>query len=102
MSHRDRTPYPIIFFARAEAHRPNTGGIPCNPVSGDRMQKIETKITPDNLPKGLWWEDDGSCWRAIVDEHCGEQGWRWQPANPKAFAKETPEGEMTDFVPLPS
>lgn len=62
--------------------------------------KIVIPITLGNLPDGNRWEADGSCWEAVAEQ--GEpNGWRWRPKNWKAFAKEGPEGEMTDFV-LPS
>jgi hypothetical protein len=54
-------------------------------------------ITRDNLPEGLQWEEDGACWRAERDNY-DPRGWRWSPRNYKAFAKEEPEGPMTDFV----
>lgn len=60
----------------------------------------EIPITADNLPPGPMWEDDGSCWQAI---RCGAgQGceWRWAARNPKALAKEGPEGPMTDHFPM--
>jgi hypothetical protein len=65
------------------------------------METIEvvTKITADNLPSGLKWEEDGGCWRA---EQCDAATfgceWRWVPQNWKAFAKGEPAGEMFDFV----
>ena len=55
------------------------------------------RICIDNLPKGLHFEKDGSCWECVNES--GSLGWRWRPMNWKAFAKEFPEGEMTDFYP---
>lgn len=63
---------------------------------------VSTPISRDNLPVGLWFEQDGSCWRAVECEPHPITGldWRWGPANMKAFAKEGPQGEMTDHVPI--
>jgi hypothetical protein len=49
------------------------------------------------VPTGHWWEDDGSCWRAVCDEFADARGWRWRPENWKAFAKERPEGPLRDY-----
>ncbi|MDB5707873.1 MAG: hypothetical protein JWN66_4989 [Sphingomonas bacterium] len=59
---------------------------------------ITVPITLDNLPDGLLWEADGACWKAIP-WGSEPKGWRWQPMNWAAFAKEGQEGEMTDFPP---
>jgi hypothetical protein len=65
------------------------------------MDKMKARITVDDLPAGHWWEADGSCWEAIrCDPLTTGVHWRWRPMNAKALAKERPEGEMTQFVPL--
>lgn len=63
------------------------------------IQSIEIPITLNNLPKGLYWEEDGSCWScALCDKNsCGCE-WRWQPENLKALAKEKPEAHMCNFI----
>lgn len=62
---------------------------------------VTVPITVDNLPKGPHWESDGACWEAVrenpVTSGCE---WRWRPLNWLAFAKEVPEGEMTDHLPF--
>jgi hypothetical protein len=57
-------------------------------------------ITVENLPKGLFWEADGACWKASR-ENPATTGclWRWRPMNFTALAKDGPEGEMTDIPP---
>lgn len=72
-----------------------------NPERGEmsdiKYTSIRVPITVDNLPIGPRWEADGACWKAVIED--GEpKGWRWQPMNWEAFAKEGPEGEMTDFA----
>jgi hypothetical protein len=65
----------------------------------DNEMSYSVPIRVDSLPEGLHWEIDGSCWECIKES--GEsKGWRWRPMNLKAFAKEAPEGEMTDFYPF--
>lgn len=59
------------------------------------------EITENNLPIGLWWEKDLSCWEAVkcdaVKFGCV---WRWQPMNWQAFDKLKPEGKMVNYYPL--
>ena len=61
--------------------------------------KVVQNITRDNLPKGTWYEADGSAWKCELDEgpH-NEKGWRWAPLNWEAFGKPEPQGVMNDFV----
>lgn len=61
------------------------------------MKTVVATITPDSLPDGLQWEQDGACWRAERDNYAPE-GWRWSPRNAKAIAKDCPEGPMVDHV----
>ncbi len=69
------------------------------------MTEIETTsrtapITLDNLPRGLRWEEDGSCWECVTcDPKVFGCEWRWQPKNWKALEKGEPEGVMHDFPP---
>ncbi len=65
------------------------------------MENVKTATLPltlGNLPKHPLYEADGSCWQAIKWPS-EPRGWRWQPMNWKAFAKEEPEGETTEFPP---
>lgn len=71
------------------------------PMYSDADLSITTTVVPitvSNLAKGSHWEEDGSCWEAVLD-HGAAKGWRWRPNNWKAFAKEGPEGEMTGHSP---
>ena len=60
-------------------------------------ESVTFPLTLANLPHHPLWEADGSCWQAI--EWPNDAGWRWQPKNWTAFAKEGPEGEMWQFPP---
>lgn len=61
------------------------------------MIELETTtipITPDMCPIGPLYEDDGSCWTAIVDSR-ESKGWRWRPNNWDAFAKGEPSRDCS-------
>jgi len=61
------------------------------------LSSTTIKLTRHNLPLGIFWEEDGSAWSASITNHQVEGcDWRWRPLNWKAFAKERPDGEMTD------
>ncbi len=59
------------------------------------------QINKNNLPEGLWWEEDKSCWKAVAcnPEELGCD-WRWQPMNWKAFEKFKPESKMINYYPF--
>lgn len=64
----------------------------------DNIRSVTMPITLDMLPSPTLWEQDGSCWRADVDEQ-EAKGWRWFPLNWSAFAKGEPQGELSEFPP---
>lgn len=74
----------------------HTAAVVIDPRGLVGMEEITTKITLDNLPGRPLWEEDGACWRAIL-EPFEPKGWRWQPLNLKAFGKAGPTGPMTDY-----
>jgi len=64
----------------------------------ENLVTVSIPITVDNLPKGIWWEDDGAAWAAELDPN-DAKGWRNAPRNWKAFAKGEPTGEMYPHLP---
>lgn len=64
----------------------------------ENITVVEKAITIDMMPIGPMWEADGACWRADIDA-AEKSGWRWHPLNWEAFAKENPEGEMSELHP---
>lgn len=52
------------------------------------------RITRDNLPDGVWFDEEGGTWQAVkttagVDDT--RDWWRWAPLNPTAMSKGSPD-----------
>lgn len=63
-----------------------------------KVTSFTREITAADIDGRPRWESDGACW-ILVSDPWEAKGWRWAPANWKAFGKPRgPTGEMTDFV----
>lgn len=59
------------------------------------------QITKDSLPKGPFWDEDGACFSAELDDPATTGcEWRWKPNNWLAFEKCQPDKELFPFAPL--
>lgn len=52
----------------------------------DGESRVSVPITRDRLPVGPWWDDEGACYEAVLNDGV-EHGWYWQALNLAALRR---------------